>query len=454
MTESRERAMNCGETAPHDLVIAAPKMSEGNERCREQLSLSRRGVVGVDPMTFLDELANLKAEERHTFVASLLAWTLDAFDFFVLVFTLSAIAKDFGTDVKAVTVAILLTLAARPVGALLFGWFADRYGRRPVLMFNVACFSVLEVASALAPSLAVFLVLRAVYGIAMGGIWGVAASITFERVPTSARGIVSGILQQGYAAGYLLAAVAFAFLFPVIGWRGMFLLGAAPVLLIPYIWFFVPESPSWRPSAGRIGNPFAAIRDNWRAFAFMVVLMTAFNFFSHGTQDLYPTFLQVEHKLPTETVGIIAIIYNVGAIMGGTFFGAFSERIGRRRAIVLASLLAIPIVPLWAFAGGPILLAVGAFLIQVMVQGAWGVVPIHLNELSPEGTRGTLPGLAYQLGNLLAASNATVQATIAQATGGNYGLALAIVAVAAAILIAVIAWFGREAKDVAFGSTE
>jgi SHS family lactate transporter-like MFS transporter len=402
-------------------------------------------------MTVASDLRGLSNVERHTFTASFLGWTFDGFDFFVLVFVLRPLAETFGTSVKDVTFAIVLTLAARPVGALIFGRLADRFGRRPILMLNILCYSAIELASAFAPSLPVMLLLRALYGVAMGGMWGVATSLTFEVIPLRMRGLVSGVLQQGYAVGYLVAAAIFALLFPSIGWRGMFMVGTLPILLVPYIWFCVPESPVWRETARQQHDLLGAVRQHWRTVIFMIVLMTAFNFLSHGTQDLYPTFLEVQHHLSTETVGLIAIIYNIGAIIGGTAFGALSQRFGRRRMIVLAALLVLPIVPLWAFSSGVLWLTLGAFLLQIMVQGAWGVVPVHLNELSPEGVRGTLPGFVYQLGNLFAAANATIQASIADHFGGDYAMGLVLVAGIAALVIALVAGTGKEAKDVAFG---
>jgi MFS transporter, SHS family, lactate transporter len=403
-------------------------------------------------MTAISDLRSLTKAQRNTFIAGFLGWTFDAFDFFVLVFILRPLAEEFGTSVKEITLAIVLTLAARPVGALIFGRLADRYGRRPVLMINILCYSVIELASAFAPSLTIMLVLRALYGVAMGGMWGVAASLTFEVVPIRTRGIVSGILQQGYAFGYLVAALAFALLFPSIGWRGMFVIGTLLVLLVPFIWFCVPESPVWQETAHQKQDLLGAIAGNWQTVIFMIVLMTAFNFLSHGTQDLYPTFLEIQHRLSTETVGTIAIIYNIGAIIGGMTFGALSQQLGRRRAIMLAALLVLPIIPLWAFANSVLWLTLGAFLLQIMVQGAWGVVPVYLNELSPEGVRGTLPGLVYQTGNLLASVNATLQAGVAASHGGNYAIGLAIVAAVAAVVIAGVAWSGREVKGVKFGA--
>src|SRR6202047_5166913 len=400
----------------------------------------------------IEALSDWTSEQRHVVAACFLGWTPHAFDFFLLVFVLKDIAQEFNTDISEVTFAILLTLAMRPIGAFLFGRAADRWGRRPTLMVDVVLYSFIEFASGFSPSLTVLLVLRALYGVAMGGEWGVGASLTMESIPAHARGFVSGLLQSGYPTGYFVASVVYALLFPGIGWRGMFMVGVLPALLVLYIRRRVPESPSWDRAATARGGTLSILKSHWRLGLYAVALMTAFNFFSHGTQDLYPTFLQVQHGLSPHAVGTIAAIYNVGAIVGGILCGSLSERIGRRRMIVTAALLSLPVVPLWAFSESPLLLATGAFLMQVMVQGAWGVIPVHLNELSPDDARGTFPGLVYQLGNLLASANATIQAGIATHFGGNYGLALALVAGSVAIIIAVLTSLGVEAKGVAFGT--
>jgi SHS family lactate transporter-like MFS transporter len=399
-------------------------------------------------MSALSDFRSFNREQRAAFVASFLGWTLDAFDFFVLVFVVKAIADDFHTGVQAVSFAILVTLAMRPLGAFVFGRLADRFGRKPILMLDIWLFSGLELASAFAPSLTVLLVLRALFGFAMGGEWGIGASLVMESIPARSRGWVSGFLQQGYAFGYLVAALVYYGLFEWIGWRGMFIAGVVPALLVIYIRSQVTESPAWqamRRAEAPVGM-LQALRGRWKLFLYVVVLMAAFNFLSHGTQDLYPTFLQVQHGLSAHAVGIIAVIYNVGAILGGILFGAWSERIGRRRAIVVAALLTLPAIPLWAFSAQPALLAAGAFAMQFMVQGAWGIVPAHLNELSPASVRGTFPGLAYQLGNLLASANAVLQAQIAASHGGNYGLALALVAGTVAIALAILASLGPEGR--------
>jgi MFS transporter, SHS family, lactate transporter len=390
------------------------------------------------------------SQQRHVVAAAYLGWTLDAFDFFIMVFVLTDIAKTFATTVTAVTWAITLTLAMRALGAWIFGRLADRFGRRPTLMADVLCYSLLELATAFSPNLAVFIILRALYGIAMGGEWGVGASLTMESIPARWRGPVSGLLQAGYPSGYLLASIVYWVAFPYVGWRGMFVIGTLPALLVLYIRRAVPESPDWtaRAAAGPRPSIWHVLGEHVWLTVYVVVMMTAFNFFSHGTQDLYPTFLQVQHHLDRPTVSAIAIFYNVGAIIGGIGFGLLSQRIGRRPAIVIAALLALPVIPIWAFSVTPVSLGAGAFLMQICVQGAWGVIPAHLNELSPPDIRGTFPGVTYQLGNLLASANATIQSAIAGGNGGNYAAPLAGTAAIVAVVIAVLVGFGREARHV------
>jgi SHS family lactate transporter-like MFS transporter len=393
-------------------------------------------------------------QQRSVVIASYLGWTLDAFDYFLMTFIITAIATEFHESVAQVTFALFLTLAMRPLGAFLFGRAADRWGRRPVLMVDVLIYSALEFASGFAPNITTLLILRALYGVAMGGEWGVGASLTMESIPPRARGFVSGLLQSGYPTGFLLAALVYL-LYPYIGWRGMFFIGVAPALLVLYIRRHVPESPSFDAAAARTrGGTLAVLKSHWRLAIYAVLLMTAFNYFSHGTQDLYPTFLKKQHGFSVGRVSTLAIIGNLGAILGGFTCGALSERFGRRRMIVIAALLCLPVIPLWAFSSQPLWLAAGAFLMQVMVQGAWGVVPAHLNELSPEGARATFPGFVYQLGNLLAAATPTLQAFIAAQHKGNYGLALAMVAGGSALVIAVLTPLGREARGTTFGAED
>ncbi|HET7891218.1 MAG TPA: MFS transporter [Candidatus Sulfotelmatobacter sp.] len=409
-------------------------------------------------MEFVGHFRRLTAVQRNTFIACFLGWSLDAFDFFILVFCVSALATQFQTKVSAITEAIFLTLAMRPVGAILFGLMADRFGRRPTLMVDIIAYSVFELASAFAPSLKVFLITRALFGIAMGGEWGVGAALAFETLPVEGRGFFSGVLQEGYAVGYLMAALAYAVAFRFVGWRGMFVIGALPAFLVIYIRTKVDESPAWKQgqvskeAERRMGKDILIYLGT---FAFLVLLMFAFNSFSHGTQDLYPTFLQKDHKFGPQTVGMIAIIANIGALLGGIVFGNWSEKIGRRKAIVVAALLAIPLIPLWAYSRTAPMLALGGFLMQFFVQGAWGVVPAHLNELSPPAVRGTFPGFAYQLGNFLSSWNGVKQAQIAeQRFGGVFAPVLAWTVLLVASLVAIVTWSGKERRGADLSHTK
>jgi MFS transporter, SHS family, lactate transporter len=387
-------------------------------------------------------------------VASFLGWTIDAFDFFLLLFVMGDIAKEFNSSITVVSWAITLTLALRVVGALLFGRWADRYGRRPVLIANVLAFSVLECASGFAPSLTVFLVLRALFGIAMGGEWGVGSSLTMESIPAHWRGFVSGLLQSGYSCGYLLAALLFGVGFDALGWRGLFVVAILPAILVLYIRRNVAESPGWtppRPAAVTGGRPCEGVPRFGRSvgrYVYAVGLMAAAATFSHGTQDLYPTFLRVQHGFSVHQVSAIAIVYNVGAIIGCLSGGALSQRIGRRRGIVLAASLAVVLMPFWAVASAAVSLGVTAFLMQFLVQCTFGTLPAHLNEISPPEARATFPGFTYQFGNFLAAGNATVQAVLATNFQGDYGIGMSLLAGAGAVAFALLAAFGPEAREV------
>src|SRR5690348_1769928 len=402
-------------------------------------------------MSLIADLKSLEPQQRSAIWASYLGWTLDAFDYFLMVFMLKAIAAEFGTDISAVSSAIFLTLAARPLGAFLFGWLAEHFGRRPVLMADIILFSIFEFASGFAPSLTSLLVLRFLFGIAMGGEWGLGASLVMESIPARLRGPVSGLLQSGYPSGYFVASLVYFLLFDKIGWRGMFMVGVAPALLVLLIRIHVKESPVFEARHGKVrANPIAELFRYWKIALYMIVLMAAFNAFSHGTQDLYPTFLQKQHHFDTHMTGTLTAIMNLGAIVGGIGFGIWSERLGRKRTIILASLLALPVIPLWAFTATPLLLGIGAFLMQVAVQGAWGIVPVHLNELSPPAARALFPGFAYQLGNLIASKNAPIQAGIAESHGNNYALALAIICAIMAVVIAAWTALGPERAHADF----
>lgn len=391
----------------------------------------------------------LSGAHWHTVLACFLGWTLDAFDFFVVVFMVGTLATSFHVSKADIVLTLGVTLATRPAGAFIFGIFADRYGRRVTLMGNVLFYSVIEVLCGFAPSFTVFIFLRALYGLGMGGEWGIGASLTMESVPRRWRGILSGVLQSGYPVGYLLAAVAARFVLPVWGWRAMFFLGAAPALLALYIRAGVPESKAWL--AHREPDVRAILRTvgrHWKSFLYLVLMMTMMMFLSHGTQDLYPDFLKTAHNIKASTVSDLAVLYNIGAIVGSILFGYLSERFGRKRSMLGAFGLALVVVPLWAFGGTIGVLAAGAFLMQMGVQGAWGIIPAHLNELSPDSVRGLLPGLSYHLGILIASPTNTIEYALRDKVG--YAWAMAGFEIAVILIGGIVIAFGREQKGKDF----
>jgi SHS family lactate transporter-like MFS transporter len=389
-------------------------------------------------------------DHRAALLAGYLGWTLDAFDFFLVVFCLTAIGREFGQSDASMALAITITLAFRPLGALLFGLLADRYGRRRPLMLNLVFYSVIEVASGLAPNFKTFLILRALFGIGMGGEWGVGASLAMEKVPPKLRGLLSGFLQQGYATGYLLAAVCYFLLFERFGWRPLFFLGGLPALLAIFVRARVKESEVWQKtrhdSWDQLGR---AIVSNWKLFLYLVFLMMAMNFAAHGTQDMYPTFLERQWHFGVSMRAGVTGGSMIGAILGGTLVGWISDKVGRRRAMIGALLLATLVVPLWAFAPSVPLLVAGAFLMQFLVQGAWGVVPAHLAELSPDSVRGFLPGFGYQCGVLLASAVTYIEAVFAHRT--SYAIAMAGTAATVFLLAALATAVGPERRAAVFG---
>jgi SHS family lactate transporter-like MFS transporter len=402
---------------------------------------------------------SLNRIQRHTFLACFLGWSLDALDFFLLTFVLVPISREFGRSIPEVAFAITLTLMARPLGALLFGFLGDKFGRRIPLMIDIVFYSLMELLTAFAPNFTVFLVLRVLFGIGMGGEWGLGASLAMESLPTETRGLFSGILQQGYAVGYLLAALVYWTVFPHFGWRALFIAGALPALLVIYIRAHVPESPVWQRDRGqrKRGSVRLSVllRQHGLLFVYAALLMTAFNYMSHGTQDLYPTYLEEQRGFGVNAKSIISIVYATGAICGGTILGFWSQKWGRRRVIILSAACGMLLIPLWIFAPSTGLLIVGGFLIQFMVQGAWGVVPVHLNELSPLDFRGTFPGLVYQLGNFAAAYAAQQQAWLAEQfrlPNGrpNYALTMAMVQSIVFVAVIVLAAIGPEKRGKEF----
>ncbi len=394
-----------------------------------------------------------RANQRNAVLAGFLGWTLDAFDFFLLVFVLVPIGAEFHRSVPEMALALTASLAFRPVGAAIFGLLADRWGRRLPLMLDIVFYAAIEVLSGLAPNYTVFLILRALYGIGMGGEWGVGASLAMESVTPKWRGVLSGVLQEGYACGYLLAALVYGSVFPHWGWRPLFFIGGLPALLALFVRAKVKEPEAWKQSRTRDWKQYGqAIRRNWKRFGYIVILMMAMNLISHGTQDLYPTFLSAQRHFHPHAVATLTIISMVGAILGGLAFGLLSDRRGRRRAMLVAVVTALAAIPLWIYAPTLRWLAVGAFLMQFMVQGAWGVIPAHLNELSPGALRGFFPGFAYQLGVLLASGVQTLEAWMAVRMAMGYAEALALVGAAVLILGAVAIAAGPEARGVSFVS--
>ncbi len=400
----------------------------------------------------MDESSKPVVSEGHraALFAGFLGWTLDAFDFFLVGLSLTAIAAEFHKTDAQIALSITFTLAFRPVGAFIFGLLADRYGRRLPLIIDLIFFSVVEVLSGLAPNYVTFLALRALFGIGMGGEWGVGASLAMEKVPPNRRGVLSGLLQEGYAAGYMLAAICYFLVFPRWGWRPMFFIGGLPALLAIFVRLRVKESEVWKKTRHETwGGLGRGIASHWKLFIYLVFLMMMMNFVSHGTQDMYPTLLKRAWHFSPQKVAVVTAFTMVGAMIGGLFFGLLSDRFGRRRSMIAALFCAIFVIPLWALSPSLVVLLMGGFMMQFMVQGAWGIIPAHLSELSPDSVRGFLPGFAYQCGVLLAGSVAYIQAIFAARTSYPKTMALttATVLVGAVVVVAL----GREKRGISFG---
>jgi MFS transporter, SHS family, lactate transporter len=391
-----------------------------------------------------------KPNARNAFLAGFLAWTFDAFDFFILTYVLAQVAHDFHKSISEIALTLVASLMMRPVGAFIFGLMADRYGRRIPLMLDILFFSMMEVASGLAPNYRVFLILRLLYGIGMGGAWGAGAALAMESIPAKLRGVFSGIFQEGYALGNLLAAIAFWTIFPRWGWRPMFFIGVIPGFITLFILSKVKESDAWKAVSGPKDwrSYFKELLANWKRFTYLVVLMAMMNFLSHGTQDLYPTYLQLQRHYDPHITAIISIISMLGAIAGGALVGLYSDRVGRRRAMITSVLGGLMVIPLWVFSRGLALLTLGAFLMQFMVHGGWGVIPAHINELSPSRVRGFLPGFAYQVGVVFAAIAPYIEASLSHRFSYAHAMG-SFVGIAMIITIMVIAT-GPEAHRIAF----
>jgi SHS family lactate transporter-like MFS transporter len=396
-----------------------------------------------------------RRDQRNAVLAGFLGWTFDAFDFFVLTFLIGDIGKAFGKSRPEVALTLTLTLAMRPVGALIFGIMADRFGRRLPMAINIVFYAVVSALSGLAPTFQIFLILRMLFGIGMGGQWGVSASLALESISPKWRGLISGMLHQGYSLGNLLAATAFLVVYPVMqntfpayAWRVMFFLGGLPALISFFVLTRVKESEAWHEHRTDWRSYVRSLPPIWRRFLYLVLMLTAMGFISHGTQDLYPTFLQQQRKFSPQHTAIITIISMVGATFGGMIVGYCSDRFGRRRAMIGAALGGLAMIPLWIGAPGTALLVASAFLMQFFVQGAWGVIPAHMNELTPAHLRGFVPGFAYQTGMLIAGIVPYLEALV----GEHFTYATAMGGFGAAALLAgaLIIGFGPEAHGIAF----
>ncbi|MEU6174529.1 MFS transporter [Streptantibioticus parmotrematis] len=403
--------------------------------------------------TVREQARGLTKDQRNAFLAAYLGWTMDAFDYFLVVLVYSEIADDFHVSLTTMAYLTTATLVMRPLGAFVFGLWADKRGRRVPLMVDVVFYSVVGFACAFAPNYAVLLVLRLLYGIGMGGEWGLGAALAMEKIPPAKRGFWSGMLQGGYSFGYLLAAVAFLFIEPSFGWRGLFAFSLVPALVALWVRSRVGESEVWQRNARlTTTRPGEVFRDPviLRRFVYLVLLMTAFNLMSHGTQDVYPTFVKKGLGMSADTSIVIAIVYNIGAMIGGPLLGAYSERLGRRRTVMIAAAAGVLVVPLFALSTTAGWLAFSSFLMQLCVQGAWGVIPAHLSELSPDAIRGFYPGVTYQLGNLIAALNLPIQEALA--THYSYPTALMLTVFPTLALVIVLSAIGKEARGIAFGT--
>ena len=398
-------------------------------------------------------ITNHSPDYVSALIASILGWTLDAFDFFILVFILPSVARDFGTTVPAIALSITVTLATRPVGAFIFGLLADRYGRKTPLIIDLVFYSATEFLSGLAPNYKTFLILRALFGIGMGGEWGVGASLAMEKVPAHKRGLLSGILQEGYAAGYLLAACCYFFVFPFWGWRAMFFIGGLPALVALFVRARVKESEVWQETRHQSwGDLVRGILAHWKVFLYITAMMTTMDLVGHGIMDMYPTFLSQQRGFSPRQVALIAVVYNIGSILGGIIAGWTSDRLGRRRSIMAMLGLGIFLIPLWAYASTTTLLVLGAFLMLFMVQGSWGVIPAHVAELSPDSVRGFLPGFAYQCGSLISASVVYIEAVLARQF--SYSSAMAVTALISLSFAIALITVGHEKHRIEFGSRQ
>ncbi|KAG9287568.1 hypothetical protein G9A89_019629 [Geosiphon pyriformis] len=451
--------------------VVVPK--EKQDKCKEKISpeivktekLKSKAEKSQTPWKLLGSLNRTQA---LTFACAFLGWALVAFNFHILAFALPYIAKDFNQPPSIIAITTTITLLTGPIGALFFGLAADKWGRKIPFMLNILLYTSTQLASGFAPNYPIFVLIRSIFGLALGGEWGLSAALAMEALPSECRGIFSGILQAGYSTGYLLSAVFYYAIISNFGWRAVYWIGSFPAILIPIVYFFVPESKIWQQQQEakkqlnqeqKKSKLFSGIQSmtkkDWRRFGYMMILMSFFAFIAHATLDMNPTFLKEQIGLTPGTTAIISIIACCGAITGGTTGGYFSQYWGRRRTIIISTMISGCFIPLWVLPRIPIALTLGFFGLRAFAMGAFGVIPAHLNELSPPSMRGTLPGLTYQIGNMVAAPSAQIIAALGErfpdSSGkANYGMMQALLTLISMLGVIIATALGKEAKDIDF----
>jgi putative sialic acid transporter len=411
----------------------------------------------------------LSAKDYLYFFVGFFAWTADAFDFHALSIQTTKLAKWYHTTNTEITTAITLTLLLRSVGAAVFGLLGDRFGRKWPMVANMIILGVLQIATIYSATFQQFLAVRSLFGLFMGGVYGNAVAMALENCPTEARGLMSGIMQQGYSFGYVLAACANLGVGNATEtWKTVFWVAAGLSIAAGLLRCCFPESKQFIEHK-KTGQQVTAsdfwketksmLAQEWRMVIYCIILMTWFNYYSHTSQDSYTTFMTDQKELAGLGPTRASIWMKTGACVGGTIIGYLSQWIGRRRAIVGAAFISACLIPAWILPTSETSLSVSGFAIQFFVQGAWGVIPIHLNELSPPAYRSSFPGITYQIGNMISSPSAQIVNAIAEsnfvangsgelvsAYGPTMGIATAIIAVG----IMVTAGLGPERRGRSF----
>ncbi len=418
----------------------------------------------------------LTARNWNFFAVAFAGWTWDAFDFFAVSLNVAEIAKSLDVSKKDITWGITLVLMLRSVGAVIFGVAGDRYGRKYPFIINLLLLVVLQIATGFVKTYKQFLGVRAIFGIAMGGMFGNAAATAFDDCPPEARGVISGILQEGYAFGYLLVVIFNRALTDTTpkGWRSIFWFSSGPALVFAIWRLFMDETDAFKAqqqirklknndqmnntAKQFLSDGAKALKVYWLYIVYLIIMMAGFNFMSHGSQDLFPTMLTTELGFGRDRSTVTNSVANIGAIVGGIIFGHLSSFIGRRLAIIICCIGGGAMIYPWAFVRSDAINA-GVFFLQFFVQGAWGIVPIHISELSPHQFRAFITGTTYQLGNLASSASSTIQATIGErfplrdANGEkregvyNYSLVMAIFMGCVFGFVLIVVLFGPEERN-------